>query len=82
MRVVSRLLIGSAENPTAKSADLYMVFPYMDYDLAGLLENPMTKLQPSMIKFFMLQLLEGTLYMHRVRRLQQVPNMHLLTRPY
>lgn len=46
-----------------------MVFPYMDHDLAGLLENERVKLQPSHIKLYMKQLLEGTEYMHRVRRI-------------
>ncbi|THU94729.1 Pkinase-domain-containing protein [Dendrothele bispora CBS 962.96] len=44
---------------------VYMVFPYMDHDLAGLLENERVKLQPSHIKLYMRQLLEGTEYMHR-----------------
>jgi len=38
----------------------------MDHDLAGLLENERVKLQPSHIKLYMKQLLEGTEYMHRV----------------
>ncbi len=46
-----------------------MVFPYMDHDLAGLLENERVQLQPSQIKLYMKQLLEGTEYMHHVRRL-------------
>ena len=45
---------------------VFMVFPYMDHDLAGLLENERVKLQPSQIKLYMKQLLEGTEYMHRV----------------
>ena len=45
---------------------MYMVFPYMDHDLAGLLENERVKLSPSQIKLYMKQLLEGTEYMHRV----------------
>jgi serine/threonine-protein kinase BUR1 len=48
-----------------------MVFPYMDHDLAGLLENDRVKLQPSQIKLYMKQLLEGTEYMHKVRYLLQ-----------
>ncbi len=43
-----------------------MVSPYMDHDLAGLLDNERVKLQPSHIKLYMKQLLEGTEYMHRV----------------
>lgn len=54
---------GSAKDPLS----VYMVFPYMDHDLAGLLENDRVKLQPSHIKLYMKQLLEGTEYMHRVR---------------
>ena len=48
---------------------MYMVFPYMDHDLAGLLENERVKLLPSQIKLYMKQLLEGTEYMHRVSAL-------------
>ena len=56
---------GSEKDPLS----VYMVFPYMDHDLAGLLENERVKLQPSQIKLYMKQLLEGTEYMHRVRPL-------------
>jgi serine/threonine-protein kinase BUR1 len=48
---------------------VFMVFPYMDHDLAGLLENERVKLQPSQIKLYMKQLLEGTEYMHKVSHL-------------
>ncbi|BGP17103.1 hypothetical protein JCM10213_003882 [Rhodosporidiobolus nylandii] len=43
----------------------YMVFPYMDHDLAGLLENPRVKFEVSHIKQYALQLLRGTEYMHK-----------------
>jgi serine/threonine-protein kinase BUR1 len=43
-----------------------MVFPYMDHDLAGLLENPNVKLTISQIKLYTLQLCEGIGYLHRV----------------
>lgn len=46
---------------------IWMAFPYMDHDLAGLLKNTAISLQPSHIKLFMKQLLEGTSYLHRVR---------------
>lgn len=45
----------------------FMVFPYMDHDLAGLLENPQVKLDIGEIKQYGKQLLEGTAYLHRVR---------------
>ncbi|KAJ8457301.1 hypothetical protein ONZ45_g18364 [Pleurotus djamor] len=54
-----------------ESLSVYMVFPYMDHDLAGLLENERVKLQPSHIKLYMKQLLEGTEYMHRNRILHR-----------
>ena len=58
----------SFESGRGKESPLsvYMVFPYMDHDLAGLLENERVKLSPSQIKLYMKQLLEGTDYMHRV----------------
>lgn len=67
--VVLLLVLCSSELGNGKDRPLsvYMVFPYMDHDLAGLLENDRVKLQPSQIKLYMKQLLEGTEYMHRVR---------------
>lgn len=50
-----------------------MVFPYMDHDLAGLLENPQVKLDIGEIKQYGKQLLEGTAYLHRVRLLTLRP---------
>lgn len=47
-----------------KRAIMYMVTPYMDHDLSGLLENPSVKLEESHIKCYMLQLLEGVRYLH------------------
>lgn len=47
----------------------HMVFPYMDHDLAGLLENDRVQMTPSQIKLYMRQLLEGTAYLHAVRPL-------------
>ena len=47
-----------------------MVFPYMAHDLAGLLENKsIDKLDPSVLKLYAKQLLDGTSYLHRVRLL-------------
>lgn len=57
----NRLSVGKDDRPLS----VFMVFPYMDHDLAGLLENERVKLQPSHIKLYMKQLLEGTAYMHR-----------------
>lgn len=55
-----------------------MVFPYMDHDLAGLLENKSVQLAQSHIKLYMKQLLEGLEYMHEVRCLVLSLNMPLM----
>ncbi|KAK0720466.1 kinase-like domain-containing protein [Lasiosphaeris hirsuta] len=43
---------------------MYMVTPYMDHDLSGLLDNPSVKFTEPQIKCYMLQLLEGVRYLH------------------
>ena len=47
-----------------KKATMYMVTPYMDHDLSGLLENPAVQITEPQIKCYMLQLLEGLRYLH------------------
>ncbi|KAH7051332.1 kinase-like domain-containing protein [Macrophomina phaseolina] len=47
-----------------KRAILYMVTPYMDHDLSGLLDNPDVRFTEPQIKCYMLQLLEGLRYLH------------------
>jgi serine/threonine-protein kinase BUR1 len=47
-----------------KRAIMYMVTPYMDHDLSGLLENPSVIFNIPQIKCYMLQLLEGLRYIH------------------
>ncbi|KAI1920141.1 serine/threonine protein kinase, CMGC, CDC2/CDK sub [Ophidiomyces ophidiicola] len=47
-----------------KKPSMYMVTPYMEHDLAGLLENPNVQLTEPQIKCYMLQLLEGLRYLH------------------
>ena len=47
-----------------KKAIMYMVTPYMDHDLSGLLENPNVHFTEPQIKCYMLQLLEGLRYLH------------------
>ncbi|KIM85680.1 hypothetical protein PILCRDRAFT_776743 [Piloderma croceum F 1598] len=67
VEILDMFVVRSKHRCNGKDSPLsvYMVFPYMDHDLAGLLENERVKLQPSHIKLYMKQLLEGTEYMHR-----------------
>lgn len=43
---------------------MYMVTPYMDHDLSGLLDNPSVHFKEPQIKCYMLQLLQGLSYLH------------------
>jgi len=54
------------DKKTRKRGSVYMVTPYMDHDLAGLLENPTVRLKVPHIKSYMKQLLQGTAYLHEV----------------
>ena len=56
---------------TAKRGISYMVFPYMDYDLTGLLGNPNITLKPYQIKCFMKQMLKGIEHLHKVNILHR-----------
>lgn len=57
----------AVERPKAegrKRAILYMVTPYMDHDLSGLLDNPDVRFSEAQIKCYMLQLFKGLRYLH------------------
>jgi CTD kinase subunit alpha len=43
---------------------VYMVFEYMDHDLAGILSHPYFTFEPAHIKNLLLQMLEGMHYLH------------------
>lgn len=47
-----------------KKPIMYMVTPYMDHDLSGLLDNPSVHFKEAQIKCYMLQLLQGLRYLH------------------
>jgi len=54
-----------------KKATLYMVMPYMDHDLSGMLTNDDIKFSMAQVKCYMQQLLEGLRYLHDVRSLSR-----------
>ncbi|KAJ6122560.1 hypothetical protein N7512_005025 [Penicillium capsulatum] len=54
-----------------KKPSMYMVTPYMEHDLAGLLENPAVQFTVPQIKCYLMQLLEGLRYLHANRILHR-----------
>lgn len=54
-----------------KKPSMYMVTPYMEHDLSGLLENPAVHFTEPQIKCYMLQLIEGLRYLHENRILHR-----------
>ncbi|KAJ3315434.1 serine/threonine protein kinase, CMGC, CDC2/CDK sub [Boothiomyces sp. JEL0838] len=43
----------------------FMVFPYMEHDLDGILQNPLIRLTPAQVKSYMQQLLRGVEHLHK-----------------
>jgi serine/threonine-protein kinase BUR1 len=58
------------ENPSDRTdrGEVFMVFPYMDHDMCGLLGNPDFKITHSIAKLFMKQILQGMDFIHAVSR--------------
>lgn len=56
-----------AKGSSRRKAIMYMVTPYMDHDLSGLLDNPEVTMSEAQIKCYMLQVLDGTRFLHNVR---------------
>lgn len=46
--------------------NIIMVFPFMDHDLTGLLENSSVQFTTPIVKCYMKQILEGLQYLHKV----------------
>lgn len=70
---VLRLLEMAVERPkdVTKKSNMFMVTPYMDHDLSGILKNGNIRLTVPQIKCYMLQLLEGCKYLHQSRILHR-----------
>lgn len=54
-------------NDRSERGQVFMVFPFMDHDLCGLLSNPDFKVTHSLAKLLFRQILEGMAYIHAVR---------------
>lgn len=54
---------------------MLMVFPYMDHDLSGLLDNEQVSWTIPVIKLYAKQLLKGTAFLHQVRVLGNLINL-------
>ncbi|KAJ3333339.1 serine/threonine protein kinase, CMGC, CDC2/CDK sub [Blyttiomyces sp. JEL0837] len=61
---LSEMAVKKGDKKAKRRGEINMVFPYMDHDLTGLLENPNVCFSPPQIKSYMKQLLEGTKYLH------------------
>lgn len=58
------MAVKRANRPMRERAVFYMATPYMDHDLAGLLQNEQVSFKLAHIKCYMKQLLEGMAYLH------------------
>ncbi|CAC37500.1 P-TEFb-associated cyclin-dependent protein kinase Cdk9 [Schizosaccharomyces pombe] len=61
---LSDMTVVRADKKHRRRGSIYMVTPYMDHDLSGLLENPSVKFTEPQIKCYMKQLFAGTKYLH------------------
>lgn len=52
-------------HPDRQVDAFYMVFPYLDHDLTGLLDAPDVSFTPAQIKCYARQLFEGLAFLHR-----------------
>lgn len=67
---LEEMAVERSKNPT-KKASMFMVTPYMDHDLSGLLQNPSVVFTEPQIKCYMKQLFEGCAYLHENRILHR-----------
>ena len=68
---LDEMAVEKSKSEAKKKANMFMVTPYMDHDLSGLLENSDVHFTIPQIKCYMLQLLEGVRYLHENRILHR-----------
>ncbi|KAJ5095154.1 hypothetical protein N7532_007445 [Penicillium argentinense] len=61
---LNEMAIERSRGEGRKKPAMYMVMPYMEHDLSGLLENPAVTFTEAQIKCYLMQLLEGLRYLH------------------
>ena len=59
------MAIEDISNGPQEEDAFYMVFPYMDHDLTGLLSDETIRFSTAQVKCYLKQLLEGLRYLHR-----------------
>ncbi|ORY38418.1 Pkinase-domain-containing protein [Rhizoclosmatium globosum] len=62
---LTEIAVKKGNKQTRTRGEVHMVFPFMDHDLNGLLENPNIRFLPNQIKSYVQQLLKGTDYLHK-----------------
>ncbi|ANB13402.1 cyclin-dependent serine/threonine protein kinase SGV1 [Sugiyamaella lignohabitans] len=63
--------VQKGDRANRKRCTMYMVTPYMDHDLTGLLENPRVRLTLPQIKCYFQQLLQGMNHIHQLKYLHR-----------
>jgi serine/threonine-protein kinase BUR1 len=61
---LQEMSVERSKTDVKKKATLYMVTPYMEHDLSGMLDNPEIEITEPMRKSYMQQLFRGLNYLH------------------